>query len=401
VLLYSTGINGGSQGVRRRAQVLTDDEGSYHFAHLAPGKYLLAVSTRPWYAVHPHLYRSKTLALDEPQEEPGTVPLDVAYPLTFYRDTIDPAGATVITVARGEKAIANVSLHPVAALHIRISAGNPDPQQNPNGPYIMLQENLFDGTLISVMANSRGVAPGVIEVTGMVPGHYTMQIYSVANGRQQTLSSREVDLASNGEIDKSPGRPTASVTASVQFDPASASLKQLGIQLANKDTRQVLSEQISAEGQAEFKAVPPGNYEISVNANDAFIKSISATGATVAGRAMEIKGPDPVKLVLVVAQGQGHVTGKALRGGKPFAGAMIVLVPADPAHNQVLFRRDQSDTDGSFMLAAVPGKYMLLALENGWDLEWLDPEVLKPYMALGESVLVEPKGKYEVKINVQ
>ncbi len=95
------------------------------------------------------------------------------------------------------------------------------------------------------------------------------------------------------------------------------------------------------------------------------------------------------------------MTGVALRNGKPFAGAMIVLVPADPVHNQILFRRDQSDSDGTFTLSVVPGKYTLLALENGWELEWSDPAVLKPYMALGESVVVEPRGKYEVKIGVQ
>ena len=309
----------------------------------------------------------------------------------------------MITIARGEKAIANIHMHPVAALHLRMSAGNPDDgQQNPNGTYVMLQERLFDGTPISVPAVSRMVAPGVIEVAGMAPGHYNMQINSPGKDRTQVTSFREVDLTSSGDFDKNQGQQPVAVTARIQFDPPSAGLKQLGMQLSNKKTRQALNERISAEGQAEFKAVLPGSYEISLNTtNDAFVKSISATGSTVAGRTVEIKGPEPVKLVLVVAQGQGQVTGVALRSGKPFAGAMIVLVPADPVHNQILFRRDQSDSDGTFTLTAVPGKYTLLALENGWELEWSNPAMLKPYMALGESVVVEPRGKYEVKIGVQ
>jgi len=91
-----------------------------------------------------------------------------------------------------------------------------------------------------------------------------------------------------------------------------------------------------------------------------------------------------------------------LREGKETAGAMVVLVPADPAHNQVLFRRDQSDSDGTFTLGnIVPGTYTLLAIQNGWDLEWSKPEVLRRFMAQGEAMIVAPKGKYSVKVKVQ
>jgi hypothetical protein len=81
---------------------------------------------------------------------------------------------------------------------------------------------------------------------------------------------------------------------------------------------------------------------------------------------------------------------------------MIVLVPADPAHNQVFFRRDQTDTAGSFTLPdVVPGAYTLLALEHSWELAWMDPEAVKNYMVRGIAVQVQPNGKYEVKVDVQ
>ena len=84
------------------------------------------------------------------------------------------------------------------------------------------------------------------------------------------------------------------------------------------------------------------------------------------------------------------------------AGAMIVLVPADAANNFFLFRRDQSDTDGTFTLRdAVAGKYTVLALENGWDLEWSNPEVLKPFIVGGTRVQLRSKETVDVKVNVQ
>jgi hypothetical protein len=68
----------------------------------------------------------------------------------------------------------------------------------------------------------------------------------------------------------------------------------------------------------------------------------------------------------------------------------------------VLFRRDQSDSDGSFTLPAIlPGKYTVIAIENGWDLDWYTPSVLQKYLPAGERVDVSPESKLEVKVNVQ
>jgi hypothetical protein len=81
---------------------------------------------------------------------------------------------------------------------------------------------------------------------------------------------------------------------------------------------------------------------------------------------------------------------------------MVVLVPQDIANNALLFRRDQSDSDGSFTLAnAVPGSYTVIAIANGWDLDWTNPAVLQPYLKRGEAVQVPADGKLQVKVKVQ
>jgi len=79
-----------------------------------------------------------------------------------------------------------------------------------------------------------------------------------------------------------------------------------------------------------------------------------------------------------------------------------VLVPQDPADNAPLFRRDQSDSDGTFTLPdVVPGQYTVLAIANGWDLDWSNPTVLQPYLKRGAAVQVPPNGKLQVKVQVQ
>ena len=279
-----------------------------------------------------------------------------------------------------------------------------------------LQEIVFGGTPVPVHADSIQVAPGVMGVAGVAPGHYSMTINRWGNNGMQGQQERDVDVSRNGDLGDSSANSSVPLSAMVRFEAASPMPGNMRLILRNKKSPQSFNEIISNKGEVEFKAgVPPGSYEASLlSGEQIFIKSISASGARVTGRTIELKeselkelkgelkGAAPVKLNLVVAKGEGEVTGTALREGKCMAGAMVVVVPEDPANNQGLFRRDQSDSDGTFTLAnIVPGRYMVLAIENGWDLEWANPEVLSKFMAQGESVVVEPKGKYSVKVKVQ
>jgi hypothetical protein len=79
----------------------------------------------------------------------------------------------------------------------------------------------------------------------------------------------------------------------------------------------------------------------------------------------------------------------AKRAGKAFAGAMVVLVPKNPESERDLFRRDQSDLDGTFSLhGVIPGFYTLIAIENGWDLDWSQPGVIAAYRKHGRAIQV-------------
>ena len=64
------------------------------------------------------------------------------------------------------------------------------------------------------------------------------------------------------------------------------------------------------------------------------------------------------------------------------------MVPKEPESHGELFRRDQSDSDGTFSLASViPGEYTIVAIDDGWDLHWSEPGVIEHYVPKGtESV---------------
>jgi hypothetical protein len=68
---------------------------------------------------------------------------------------------------------------------------------------------------------------------------------------------------------------------------------------------------------------------------------------------------------------------------------MVVLVPKELAAMDGLLRRDQSDSDGSFSLRdVVPGQYTVVAIEDGWELDWAEPQVISRYLPGGIAVTV-------------
>jgi hypothetical protein len=76
-----------------------------------------------------------------------------------------------------------------------------------------------------------------------------------------------------------------------------------------------------------------------------------------------------------------------------------MLVPKEPAYLQTLTRMDQSDSDGSFSLRdLVPGQYTIVAIEDGWDLDWSQPEVMAGYLAKGAAVTVAETGSVPVAL---
>jgi hypothetical protein len=96
---------------------------------------------------------------------------------------------------------------------------------------------------------------------------------------------------------------------------------------------------------------------------------------------------------LTLAEGSGTVEGVVNQDGKPIPGAMVVLIPKHPEQNRELFRRDQSDLDGTFSLnGVIAGPYTVVAIANGWDLDWGKTAVLAQYAKRGQTVLVGGSG---------
>jgi 5-hydroxyisourate hydrolase-like protein (transthyretin family) len=414
VLLFRTGLLNGTESTRMR-EASTDDQGRYHLSRLRSGTFLVAVSAQPWYAEFGRARRVMTVATpndgsvsenessSESEEERRQSEFDVAYPVTFFPGVTDAGSATPLVVKPGDRVIADIAVNPVPALHLHISDPNIDPSQGVN---VTLKQHLFGSFETQVPAQTTDIKKGELEISGVPPGQFTVSFIKFQpTGETPVGRDKNVDLSDNAQIDLSDSSGAPSISGVVRLDGGRA-LSQLAIvQFSNRTSNHGFRAQTSTNGEFVVRDgnVPPGRYEISVfNLPNALLKSITATGAKVTGHSVEITPGASIHLELTVSQGVGRVDGTALRDGKPFAGAMIVLVPRDIENNSTLVRRDQSDSDGTFTLQNVlPGEYTVVAIENGWDLEWLNPAVLQPYLKTGEQVTVAARQEYDVKVAVQ
>jgi protocatechuate 3,4-dioxygenase beta subunit len=385
VTLWLEDHRGGLNRIVRAGMESTDDQGTYEFAALGPGNYFVSVAARPWYAVHP------TSAVPEGASHSSSgVPRgsDVAYPTTFFNGATDAESATPIHVAGGDRVQADLHLSPVPSLHLLVHVPA-EGQQGVAYGFTGFQKRVFD-SVETLSAETRPISPGVYELTGVPAGKYTMQLHGGNTGRPR--QSGEVDIQKDGqEVDTSAGEPGGSVKLSVKMLRDESLPNDLSLALQNGQQRIVLGAPVDAAGQALFGDVAPGKYTLRVNADGKrySVVRIVSQGVVVSGHELHVMAGASVELTVYLAEGVVSVHGFAKRGGKPMSGIMIALIPKDPESHLDMFRRDQSDSDGSFVLPGViPGSYTLVAVEDAWGFPWLQPGALSRYVKHGQDLTI-------------
>ena len=399
VSLYAEDRRAGVGRIQRVRSEGTDDQGSYEFAVLDAGTYLIAATATPWYAVHPSSFHQ-----EEGQRAAVDQSLDVAYPMTYYKDATEPDDASPIPIRGGDRLEADIHLSPMPALHLFFHVPG-------NGQYGFsvptLQKPSFDGTE-QVQASGNGmVSPGVFEITGVAAGRYMVRMNMSTPGGPVQMSEVEMDLTTDGEeLDAAKGEPTSNVKASVKILGEETLPRQMGILLRNSKLRVVAFQQVHEKGEVEFRDVVPGKYEVLAQApGKAYsVLRISSPGTDISGHILNVTAGSTLNISLTLVGSAMRVEGFAKRSGQAAPGAMVVLVPNNPDANRDLFRRDQSDLDGSFnLLNVVPGPYTVCAIENGWDLDWAKPAVITHYCEHGRRVVVteRPQGFMQLEDAVE
>lgn len=391
VTVYREDHFSGVSRIRRFRAGQTDDRGSYEISPLDAGTYFVAARAKPWYEVHPRKSQPA-----EAENLPTAVDssLDVAYPTTYYADTTQSDEATPIPIRGGDHLEVDIHLNPVPALHLLMQ--DVDGRGGFNMP--MLQESSFEGSEQVLSAGVQMVSPGLYEITGLPAGRYTARFSS--NG--QMGPPNPVDLTTDGQELAAPtGEAPSTLKASVRISRETKLPSPMFLILRDSKGKTVTGREVDAEGQADFGSIAPGIYNFGAyTQNTAYsVVRISTPGSDISGNRLTVTPGSPTAVSLTLVAGVVNVEGFAKRAGKPAPGTMIALVPKDPEHNRELFRRDQSDLDGSFSLRSViPGAYTVVAIENGWDLDWAQPSVIAHYAEHGESVTIDQRSEGTVHL---
>ncbi len=254
-----------------------------------------------------------------------------------------------------------------------------------------LRQTIF-GTVVG--AESAGfldaMQTGTTEFSGVAPGRYEL-----AQGDPQRVV--EFDASTSQQVDPTLGTPTVPVHGALvrgadARGPGGPYVDDCSLTLESADSGRNQSpiQTPCVRGSFSFPTVPAGRWQLlgDSGGSQVPVESIAVAGRTTRGNLITVQDR-PVSLVVTIGQGATRVTGFATRQGKGVAGVMVVLVPKEMAAIEGLARRDQSDSDGSFNLRAVaPGAYTLVAIEDGWNLDWAEPRVIARYLPGGLAVTI-------------
>lgn len=398
VNLYRKDNRQGVEKIIRAGGTTTDDLGHYEFPRLTAGDYYIAVIAKPWYATHPNTQ----LGQNGTETDPPRSPLDVAYPTTYYPDATDADSAASIAVKVGERVPINIALHAVQAVQIKFRVQGSGQRGFDIG---QLRQDVFgmDERLpVAPAVITEGSGNSTVMLGGIAPGQYTYGGDMGGRGANQ----REYTVDATG--DTAVLRPLESAAGSVDITGVVAmadgeslpSSLSLSLRAPDSDTQggSLGVTNVDAKGNFAFRGVASGEYELHPSAAGMAVAttSMTASGASVTGNQLKI-GTAPVMLAAMLSASRAAVRGYVKVENKPAPGAMVVLVPVDVSGNarggqKELFRRDQSNSDGSFLLNQVlPGRYVIVGIEDGWGLEWARPEVIGPYLAKGLKVEMPAK----------
>ena len=396
----------------------TNDQGAYRFSGLNAGTYWIAVDATPWYAHGVVLNYSRS---DAPQElraekqfaeREEDAPLDVAYATTYFGNATEMDAAAPIEVKAGDAALADVFLRPVPAARLRVLT---------DGNHGILEWRGGQASFSQMQGlGTDGAGSQLLTVTGLPPGaaKITTTEHATENDDGMNLGlvrMKTMMISGDTEIAVPVEGEGSTISGTMNLYRPAASTRVMELEIRGVGGTQTDVAIVPADGKFKFSSgrFAAGEYEMAVREPEgAVVVGMTASGATVveqkvagqkvAGAKLVIGAESDVRMAVTVAVGSTRVRGVAAKDGAGVEGAMMLLVPLDFGGPVGLYRRDQSDSDGSFEFGNVAeGNYLVVGIADGWELEWGKAEVLAKYLARGTKVVVGRDGVNGVKVEAQ
>jgi hypothetical protein len=368
-----------------RSSGSSNDLGEYRMFDLPPGKYYLKASPQP---VLTTTFTRGARGADE----------DVLA-AAFYPGVSDPEAAAAIEARPGEELRGiDLILRRVRGVSVRGRVVKP---AGASGAGMVMLAGDATERAAGVMD-----AQGGFEIRGVTPGTYDLTSnMAVAGKRYAGRLPIQVGAADIEGLELRLQPPmdlngVVRVEGNSSLNPAQTRVALEGRSLSFISTVGGGKE----EGAFTIKGVEPGVYKPTVStALDLYVKSVRCGNAEVGDAGLDLSGGAPCDLSITLSANGGQIDGRIDRDSSgPAVPVFVTLVPSGLRRDPSRFKMSSVDPTGGFRLPGIaPGAYRLYAWEDvDATAVRYDPDYLKAYESLGQSVQISENGKETVTLKV-
>lgn len=371
VLVLRPAIAAGHRIFQIREEAETNDHGAFRIAGLSPGPCYVAVTART---------------------PAGNTKEPMAYPVTYFPNTIDPLTSPAIELRPGAEQQADLQLAPVPAFRIsgRVS------------PFAETVLSLLPTTgspvnIPSAVETALDAKTGNFTLSGVPPGTYLLRATAKTSAGKQLSAYRPVAISGNNLTGINLNINALSVIeGSVHTDSGQAD--QAVSAIALQSSSGVYSTPARAGRFAIPGAIPPGAYQLIADlAPNWYLQSATQGGRDVLHGRVLIAEEGASQPLLLSASPRGatleatvtwpdtsHRVPAHVLVLQPFNGEMLLIADAKvPAPNEPAVVRP------ALIGGLAPGQYVVYAWPEPLTVEYANPEALHPYDAFAQPLSID------------
>ncbi len=372
----------------------TNDRGEYRAFNIAPGDYRVSVTYSP---------ESQNIDVRLQRSTGGDGRSDgETYPTAYYPGTVDARQAAVVTLEPGTE-LQGVDVQLIRARGVQVRGrvtGLAGSSLTPFFLMVALEPVRKQGQ--AELGQSRNTMvrdpKGEFEFADVLPGTYRVAAMSDGFNGENKLTARQTLEVGESDIDGiqlNMGRPRK-VSGRIIIPEGRKVSSGLMIILGSRepaDTQGGGMAHVSAAGSFSMNDVPPGDYEVilaSTSASDdLYVSAIRLGNTDVLAEGIQV-GEGPLGSLDIVLKANGGTAECVVTSetGEAVPQARVILVPDAPRQRQVALYGDcRTEANGTCTIMGIsPGEYHAYAFPTEIEMDYRDPDALKPLAKYGTAV---------------
>lgn len=374
-------VDGRAMWVDQPNQGATNEDGEYRISGLSEGTYYVAVD------------RGQETRLSQR----GVVNArEEIYVKAFYPGVADLSAASPLELSPGREVEANFELSAEPLYHLTGTA-SAEGETVVSLSFLRRAGSDEDFMLATGVQDGRfevKVPAGTYEVVGA--GQNAVQLSTP--GASVTVNADNPDLhvgltrMANIPVDFifEKGAPGAEESARMQGGAP-------GIVVSLVSTSSLLRGVNWWRGSEGIQNVEPGTYSVQIqNMSPLWVKSAKSGGVDLLADDLTVaEGGQAPPIEITVRKDGGNVNGSVTPASNAWP-PTVLLVQSRGKRNYVKSARTQ---DGRFDIQGVPpGEYAVVAIDHGDQMEYLNPDILNPYLSDAQHISVRPGGNSTVNL---